>query len=128
MCGHLRNSPVSSACTAEAMFDVRVSSWQEGEQLVKRIGGVFAFKVKGGPGGEEALWVVDVKNGKGSVTNDAGQQQWANGSSIHAELRWLFGLISLSERGRENGRHDPLFLFLFLLNLMAITKAGSGWM
>jgi len=28
--------------------------------------------VKDGPGGSEALWVVDVKNGKGSVTNDAG--------------------------------------------------------
>ncbi len=36
------------------------------------MGGVFAFKVKDGPGGSEALWVVDVKNGKGSVTNDAG--------------------------------------------------------
>lgn len=45
---------------------------QEGEQLVKKIGGVFAFKVKDGPGGKEATWVVDVKNGKGSVTNDAG--------------------------------------------------------
>lgn len=45
---------------------------QEGEQLVKKIGGVFAFKVEDGPGGKEATWVVDVKNGKGSVTNDAG--------------------------------------------------------
>lgn len=45
---------------------------EEGEQLVKKIGGVFAFKVKDGPGGKEATWVVDVKNGKGSVSNDAG--------------------------------------------------------
>lgn len=45
---------------------------QEGEQLVKKIGGVFAFKVKDGPGGKTATWVVDVKNGKGSVTNDPG--------------------------------------------------------
>ncbi|KAM8727775.1 sterol carrier protein 2 isoform 2-T2 [Acanthopagrus schlegelii] len=43
---------------------------KEGEQLIKKIGGVFAFKVKDGPGGEEATWVVDVKNGKGSVSND----------------------------------------------------------
>jgi len=43
---------------------------EEGEQFVKKIGGVFAFKVSGGPGGKEAVWVVDVKNGKGSVTND----------------------------------------------------------
>ncbi|XP_045147744.1 sterol carrier protein 2 [Echinops telfairi] len=40
---------------------------EEGEQFVKKIGGVFAFKVRDGPGGKEATWVVDVKNGKGSV-------------------------------------------------------------
>lgn len=45
---------------------------QEGEQLVKKVGGVFAFKVKDGPNGSEATWVVDVKNAKGSVTNDPG--------------------------------------------------------
>ncbi|XP_014376404.1 non-specific lipid-transfer protein isoform X3 [Alligator sinensis] len=40
---------------------------EEGEKFVKKIGGVFAFKVKDGPGGKEATWIVDVKNGKGSV-------------------------------------------------------------
>ncbi|XP_063794965.1 sterol carrier protein 2 isoform X1 [Pseudophryne corroboree] len=40
---------------------------EDGEQFVKKIGGIFAFKVKDGPGGKEATWVVDVKNGKGSV-------------------------------------------------------------
>lgn len=45
---------------------------QEGEQLVKKVGGVFAFNVKDGPGGETARWVVDVKSGKGSVTIDPG--------------------------------------------------------
>ncbi|KFU86574.1 hypothetical protein M959_09835, partial [Chaetura pelagica] len=40
---------------------------EEGEQYVKKIGGVFAFKIKDGPGGKEATWVVDVKNGKGCV-------------------------------------------------------------
>uniref|UniRef100_A0A665VK68 Sterol carrier protein 2 n=1 Tax=Echeneis naucrates TaxID=173247 RepID=A0A665VK68_ECHNA len=43
---------------------------EEGEQLVKKMGGVFAFKVKDGPDGKEGTWVVDVKSGKGSVTND----------------------------------------------------------
>uniref|UniRef100_A0A669C776 Sterol carrier protein 2 n=1 Tax=Oreochromis niloticus TaxID=8128 RepID=A0A669C776_ORENI len=47
---------------------------QEGAQLVKKIGGVFAFKVKDGPGGKEATWIVDVKNGNGSVTNDPGKK------------------------------------------------------
>ncbi|GAB0193174.1 sterol carrier protein 2 [Grus japonensis] len=40
---------------------------EDGEQFVKKIGGVFAFKIKDGPGGKEATWIVDVKNGKGSV-------------------------------------------------------------
>ncbi|XP_022352905.1 non-specific lipid-transfer protein isoform X2 [Enhydra lutris kenyoni] len=40
---------------------------EEGEEFVKKIGGIFAFKVKDGPEGKEATWVVDVKNGKGSV-------------------------------------------------------------
>lgn len=47
---------------------------QEGEQFVKKIGGVFAFKVKDGPNGKEATWVVDVKNGKGCVHNDTGKK------------------------------------------------------
>ncbi|TRZ01153.1 hypothetical protein DNTS_017556 [Danionella cerebrum] len=47
---------------------------EDGEQFVKKIGGVFAFKVKDGPDGSEAIWVVDVKNGKGSVHNDTDQK------------------------------------------------------
>lgn len=53
-------------------MDLCLDSLQEGEQLVKKIGGVFAFKVNDGPDGREATWVVDVKNGKGSVTTDPG--------------------------------------------------------
>lgn len=40
---------------------------------MKKIGGVFAFKVKDGPGGKEATWTVDVKNGQGSVSTDSGE-------------------------------------------------------
>lgn len=40
---------------------------------MKKIGGIFAFKVKDGPEGKEATWVVDVKNGKGSVLPNSGQ-------------------------------------------------------
>lgn len=52
-----------------------LSVLQKGEQLVKRVGGVFAFRVKDGPGGKEATWVVDVKNGRGSVLNESGMCQ-----------------------------------------------------
>ncbi|KAM9459035.1 sterol carrier protein 2 isoform 1-T1 [Salvelinus alpinus] len=44
---------------------------EEGVDVVKKIGGVFAFKVTDGPEGKDALWVVDAKNGQGSVSNDA---------------------------------------------------------
>jgi len=43
---------------------------QEGAGLVKKIGGIYGFKVSGGPGGKEALWIVDVKNGNGKVEFD----------------------------------------------------------
>ena len=43
---------------------------QDGAKFVKKIKGIFVFKVKGGPGGKEGVWVVDVKNGNGSVKFD----------------------------------------------------------
>ncbi|XP_062871530.1 sterol carrier protein 2b [Trichomycterus rosablanca] len=47
---------------------------EEGDQFVKKIGGVFAFKVKDGPGGKEATWIVNVRDGKGCVHNDASKK------------------------------------------------------
>lgn len=41
---------------------------------MKKIGGVFAFKVKDGPNGQEATWFVDVKNGNGCVHNDTNKK------------------------------------------------------
>ena len=35
---------------------------------MKKVKGVFCFKVSGGPGCERATWFVDCKNGNGSVT------------------------------------------------------------
>ncbi|KAL4666216.1 hypothetical protein H8957_011813 [Semnopithecus entellus] len=64
-------APTSSASDgfkANLVFkEIEKKLEEEGEQFVKKIGGIFAFKVKDGPGGKEATWVVDVKNGKGSV-------------------------------------------------------------
>ncbi|XP_069498278.1 sterol carrier protein 2-like [Ambystoma mexicanum] len=71
--GHIQAIPVSAAVEvqdfkAHMVFkEIQKKLEEEGEPLVKKIGGIFAFKVKEGPGGKEALWVVDVKNGKGSV-------------------------------------------------------------
>ncbi|XP_026888906.1 sterol carrier protein 2b isoform X1 [Electrophorus electricus] len=47
---------------------------EEGEQFVKKIGGVFSFKVRDGPGGREATWMVDVKEGRGAVHNDTSKK------------------------------------------------------
>lgn len=64
-------APTSSAVDgfkANLVFkEIEKKLEEEGEQFVKKIGGIFAFKVKDGPGGKEATWVVDVKNGRGSV-------------------------------------------------------------
>ncbi|CAL4095612.1 unnamed protein product [Meganyctiphanes norvegica] len=42
----------------------------DGENLVKKVKGVYCFVVTGGPDGTQAKWVVDAKNGSGSVTKD----------------------------------------------------------
>ncbi|KAM9796102.1 sterol carrier protein 2b isoform 2-T2 [Syngnathus typhle] len=60
---------------AHAVFqEINKKLQQEGEAFVKKIGGVFAFKVKDGPGGKEATWFVDVKNGSGRVHNDTAKK------------------------------------------------------
>lgn len=35
-----------------------------------QVKGVYCFQVKGGPGGKEAKWIVDAKNGSGAVIRD----------------------------------------------------------
>ncbi|XP_072129922.1 sterol carrier protein 2 isoform X1 [Mobula birostris] len=70
---HIQAVPTSAESSvngfkAQTVFkEIEKKLQEEGEVFVKKIGGVFAFKVKDGPDGKEGLWVVDVKNGKGSV-------------------------------------------------------------
>ena len=35
--------------------------------FVEKITGTFCFKLSGGPGGQEGVYIVDVKNGNGAV-------------------------------------------------------------
>uniref|UniRef100_UPI00358F1C53 sterol carrier protein 2-like isoform X3 n=1 Tax=Myxine glutinosa TaxID=7769 RepID=UPI00358F1C53 len=65
-------SPSNDVNTEEfkstAVFDsIKEKLKQEGKQLVGKVGAVFAFHVTNGPGGKESRWVVDLKNGSGSV-------------------------------------------------------------
>ena len=39
----------------------------EGETLVAKVKGVYLFRVRQGRDGAEATWIVDAKNGSGSV-------------------------------------------------------------
>ncbi|XP_048352979.1 sterol carrier protein 2 isoform X1 [Sphaerodactylus townsendi] len=70
-CRQIQAIPTNAAADgfkASLVFkEIEKKLQEEGEQFVKKIGGVFAFKVKDGPGGKEATWIVDVKNGKGCV-------------------------------------------------------------
>ncbi|KAK2540474.1 Podn [Columba guinea] len=76
--GRVAAVPLSAAVDAfksHLVFkEIEKKLQEEGEQFVKKIGGVFAFKIKDGPGGKEATWIVDVKNGKGSVAVNSDQK------------------------------------------------------
>ncbi|KAL2089935.1 hypothetical protein ACEWY4_014623 [Coilia grayii] len=77
---HIRAVGTSAAADLEgfkahAVFqEINKKLQEDGEQFVKKIGGIFAFKVKDGPDGKEATWIVDVKNGKGCVHNDTAKK------------------------------------------------------
>jgi len=63
----------SSDFKSKAMFDVIEQQLKEnGAEYVKKINGIFCFKLKSGD--KEGVWVVDAKNGNGSVSfNPAGK-------------------------------------------------------
>ena len=49
---------------------------EDGANLIKKVKGIFLFKVKNGPGGKEGSWIVDAKNGSGSVQYE-GKGNWS---------------------------------------------------
>ncbi|XP_029542741.1 sterol carrier protein 2-like isoform X1 [Oncorhynchus nerka] len=72
---------------AYAVFqEIKKKLEEDGESFVKKIGGVFAFKVKDGPDGEEATWIVDVKNGTGCVHNDTAKKADCTIAMLDADL------------------------------------------
>ncbi|XP_023335511.1 non-specific lipid-transfer protein [Eurytemora carolleeae] len=53
---------------SKIIFDEITSALKaDGATLVGKVKGIYGFKVKGGPGGTEGYWIVDAKNGSGSV-------------------------------------------------------------
>lgn len=72
------SSPVSVNMTAAAtspegfraavMFKALETAMQDDpENLIEKVRGIYGFKVKNGPGGNEGYWIVNAKTGKGSV-------------------------------------------------------------
>ncbi|XP_071116602.1 sterol carrier protein 2-like [Haliotis cracherodii] len=53
--------------SAAAFSEIKKAIDADGSNIVKKMKGVFCFKVKGA-GGKEGIWIVDAKNGSGSVT------------------------------------------------------------
>jgi hypothetical protein len=53
---------------ASILFKALEAAMQTDEDnLIDRVRGVYAFKVRNGPNGQEGYWVVNAKTGKGSV-------------------------------------------------------------
>ncbi|XP_031567987.1 non-specific lipid-transfer protein-like [Actinia tenebrosa] len=58
----------SKGFKAKAVFDeIQKEMEKDGENYVKKVKGVFCFKIQKGPNGQEGVWIVDAKNGKGAV-------------------------------------------------------------
>jgi len=53
---------------SKAIFDEIEKHLKENADLVKKVNGVFCFKLKSGD--KEGVWIVDAKNGSGSVKFD----------------------------------------------------------
>jgi sterol carrier protein 2 len=53
---------------ASILFKALEAAMQTDEdKLIEKVRGVYAFKVRNGPGGKEGYWIVNAKTGKGSV-------------------------------------------------------------
>merc|ERR1711997_305931 len=63
----------SAAATSEGfksktIFDgIEAALKEDGKTLVGKVKGIYGFKVKNGPDNKEGFWIVDAKNGLGSV-------------------------------------------------------------
>ncbi|XP_063230568.1 sterol carrier protein 2 [Bacillus rossius redtenbacheri] len=67
---HATNASIDDGNSFKAaiMFKaLEIAMAEDQENLIEKVRGIYGFKVRNGPGGKEGYWVVDAKNGKGSV-------------------------------------------------------------
>ncbi|XP_066996706.1 sterol carrier protein 2 [Anabrus simplex] len=61
-------APSPDGFKASVLFNALEKAMQEDkDNLIEKVRGIYAFKVKNGPGGVEGYWIVNAKTGKGSV-------------------------------------------------------------
>ena len=73
----MATATTSDGFKSKTIFDgIEAALQEDGKTLVGKVKGIYGFKVKGGPGGKEGFWIVDAKNGNGSVEfNGKGENQ-----------------------------------------------------
>lgn len=53
---------------AHVLFEALKTAMEDDkDNLIERVRGIYCFKVKNGPGGKEGMWIINAKDGKGSV-------------------------------------------------------------
>nr|CAB3265901.1 non-specific lipid-transfer protein-like [Phallusia mammillata] len=78
--GNLVGSKTSASSDADGFKttpvfnEIKEAMEKDGASYVKKINGVIAFSIKDGPGGKTGKWVVDGKNGNGSVKFNSDQK------------------------------------------------------
>lgn len=69
----LSTNPCSAATDpkgfkAHVLFKaIEAAMHDDTDNLIDKVRGIYAFKVKNGPGGAEGYWIINAKTGKGSV-------------------------------------------------------------
>ncbi|MEM7126162.1 MAG: LLM class F420-dependent oxidoreductase [Chloroflexota bacterium] len=66
----VEDKSMSEAFAAEAVFENIAKQLAENPSLASGLDAVFKFDITDGPNGESKSWVVDLKDGKNSISND----------------------------------------------------------
>ena len=87
------SSPLSAKAEefkSQKIFDMIKKALElDGKNLIQKVRGIYCFHVTKGPGDKESRWIVDAKNGSGSVTQGDGKLIKFVCLFIYLTLKWL---------------------------------------
>ena len=89
---------------------------EDGANLVKKIKGIYGFKVTEGPGGATKEWTIDLKNGVGSVKAEKGLFFFLLLLCV-VVCGCVFGFVFV---------FDFLFFFFFFFLILSTNKTNSN--